>query len=89
MRHPWKKLFHIKGLRPLGDAATRGRKVDCLACCIDQNADRRRAPISASQQWVSPQLQPAPDKHLSAHPAVQFRLHHAFSPSYSPSVLTA
>ena len=54
--------------------ATRGRKVDCLASDTDQNADRRRAPISVFWQWVSHQLQPAPDKHLSAHPAVQLRL---------------
>ena len=54
--------------------ATRGRTVDRLARWSDQNADRRRAPISVFRQWVSHQLQPAPDKHLSAHPAVQFRL---------------
>src|SRR5439155_22844470 len=39
-------------------AATRGRKVDRLARWRDQNADRRRAPISASQQWVSPRSSP-------------------------------
>ena len=53
-------------------AATRGRKVDCLAR-RDQNVSRRKR-LAVSRQEVSFQLPPAPDKHLSAHPAVQLRL---------------
>ena len=54
-------------------AGTRGRKVDCLAHSCDQNVSRRKR-LAVSRQEVSFQLPPAPDKHLSAHPAVQLRL---------------
>jgi hypothetical protein len=37
-----------------------------------QNVSRRKR-LAASRQQVSFQLSPAPDKHLSAHPAVQLR----------------
>src|SRR4029453_482943 len=43
-----------------------------------ENVSRRKR-LAASRQQVSFQLSPAPDKHLSAHPAVQLRrIRHPF-----------
>ena len=50
---------------------------------------RRTAPCCISAVGFRPAL-PAPDKHVSAHPAFQIRLEFLpFSPSYSPFVMAA